>query len=313
MWGLPHITPPVAGWAAAGGGGPKAPYLIIGRYSISHRAAMPLLHQRLSDVATTGRVKVYPDGSREYLACTERIFRAGGWEDEKPKRRGKARTVAADPARSIRRAKARLRDIALCNPMAYFVTFTLDQEKINRYDMVQITRHLNAWLSNQVQRRGLKYVLVPELHRDGAVHFHGFINAALEVVDSGTISMGGKPKRPRSGRQREQWLAGGGHVVYNLPGWPWGFTTAIPVYGDYSSAVSYVCKYIGKSMGGKTPEKIGGRWYYSGGDLAGPEILYQDIEWRDLAAVPGAYQFEVPEMGAAFVLYRAAPDFLFSC
>ena len=77
-------------------------------------------------------------------------------------------------------------------------------------------------------------------------------------MDSGTIRVpwAKKPRKPRSKAEREEWLAAGGRVVYNLPGWTLGYTTAMELYGEYPAAVAYVCKYIGK--GG---EKPGGRWY----------------------------------------------------
>lgn len=267
-------------------------------------------------VTYTGRVKLYPDGSKELMACSKPIFRTPGWEsrDAAPK---KGRRVVegdspGDLRRAVRRARAQVRDLAFCNPMAYFVTLTLDKSKVDRYDMAAITKKLNAWLSNQVQRKGLKYILVPERHKDGAIHFHGFFNAALDVVDSGTLTQGGgKPRKPRSAAQRAAWLAQGWHVVYNLPAWSLGFTTAIQLYGDYDSAVGYVCKYIGKDMEPGTqadaPQpsaKIGGRWYYSGGDLARPDTQLADLDWRVLAQQPGAYSFQVPEAGALFVILR---------
>lgn len=265
-----------------------------------------------AEVTYTGRVKHYPDGGMEIMVCSKPIFRMGGWEErtEKGRRRKAGEPGCSGAARSVRRAKAAVRDIALCNPMAYFVTLTLDGSKIDRHDMQPITRKLNAWLSNQVQRRGLKYILVPERHKDGAVHFHGFFNDALPVTDSGTVVPpgGGKPRRPRSKAQRAEWLAAGGRVVYNLPGWSLGFTTAMELYGDYSTAVSYVCKYIGKDMDTEgSPEKIGGRWYYSGGDLAGPEVEYVNIDWWDIVEEDGVYQFTVEEAGAAFAILRKGP------
>lgn len=244
------------------------------------------------------------------MACTKPIFRMGGWEErnaKKGRRRKAGEPSCSDAVRSCRRAKAAVRDIAMCNPMSYFVTLTLDGDKVDRHDMPSITRKLNSWLSNQVQRRGLKYVLVPERHKDGAVHFHGFFNDALPVTDSGTVVPpgGGKPRRPRSKAQRAEWLSAGGRVVYNLPGWTLGFTTAMELYGEYSRAVSYVCKYIGKDMREQgSAEKVGGRWYYSGGELASPEVEYADIEWRDLISEKGAYSFTVEEAGCAFAILR---------
>lgn len=280
-------------------------------------------HGTFGQVTFTGRTKIYPDGSREIMACSKPIFRAAGWEERGKERNGhKARRDVVqgegggDLARAVRRARSQVRDIALCNPMSYFVTLTLDKEKVDRYDVAAVTRKLNAWLSNQVQRKGLCYVLVPERHKDGAVHFHGFFNDALGTVDSGTIIPpgGGKPRKPRSKAQRADWLSKGGHIVYNIPGWSLGFTTAIELYGAYDSAVGYVCKYIGKDMNAAAQSglehagKVGGRWYYSGGDLRRPDLVYADLDWRELAAQPGAYTITAPDAGCVFVKLREGRD-----
>lgn len=254
-----------------------------------------------NQIAHTGRIKTYPNGSREVLVCSKAIFQEAGWEARKPRVRDPPGKGEGDPKRAMRRARAQVRDLALCNPFTHFVTLTLDSAQVDRYDMSAITRRLNAWLSNQVQRRGLKYVLVPERHKDGAIHFHGFFNDALERSDSGTVIPpgGGKPRKPRSNAQRADWLAHGGRVVWNLPGWSLGFTTALELVGEYPKAVSYVCKYIGKQG-----DKPGGRWYYSGGDLARPEVELADLDWREAARLPGAYTFPVEEAGALFVMVR---------
>lgn len=267
-----------------------------------------MLGGSFGNVTFTGRIKRFPDGSREFMACSSPIFRADGWEERDPSPRRKRREGGGgDLGRAMRRARAQVRDLALSNPFSHFVTLTLDGERVDRYDMGAITRRLNAWLSNQVQRRGLKYVLVPERHKDGAIHFHGFFNDALERADSGTlIPPGGKrPRRPRSAAQRAAWVAQGGRVVWNLPGWSLGFTTALELVGEYPRAVSYVCKYIGKQG-----DKPGGRWYYSGGDLARPEVELAPLDWRDLAEQPGARVFEVPEARAVFAVWWERPEIL---
>ena len=164
----------------------------------------------------------------------------------------------ANRERSQRRARVAVHDLGLCNDWAFFVTLTLDPRRIDRYDPVEVLRHLNHWLDNHVRRDGLAYVLVPEHHRDGAIHFHGFFNDALPAVDSGH-----KDK--------------GGHCVYNLPSWGWGFSTAIRLYGDRRAAVGYCCKYVAKQR-----EKIGGRWYYSGGKLRRPDVTWTDADYEQL-------------------------------
>lgn len=278
------------------------------------------------------RIKEYPQGFVEILTASRPVFvepgyeRVDKWAAAPRQRRDRPRAAAggeqggeaAKPAdevkraenvkRAVRRAKQNLRDLALCNDMRYFVTLTLDQAVVDRYDMKEITRRLNAWCSNQVQRCGLAYVLVPERHKDGAVHFHGFVNDAVEVVNSGTLSVpwDKKPRRPRDEQERAEWLAKGGKVVYNLPAWPLGFTTAIELYGDPVAAVNYCCKYVGKQQGHDSdhaalPEKIGGRWFYHGGCRNRPEVRFADVDFDEVALHDSAFAWEVPAAGAIFI------------
>lgn len=259
------------------------------------------------------QVKRFPDGSAVVKCFSRAIIRESGLEaaggpgdDLRPEgaeAKEAHKTPAADSlARSKRRARNAVFDLAMATDFEYFVTLTVDPNKLDRYDHEEVFRHLHDWLDNHVRRDGLAYVLVPELHKDGAIHFHALFNDALAVVDSGTVSMpgGGKPRRPRSKAQRAAWLANGGHPVYNLPAWGWGFTTAIRLYGERSAAVGYVVKYITKSEG-----KIGGRWYYSGGQLRRPRIGYADLDYDAVAAFMPQSVYSVPElgvMGCSFML-----------
>ena len=172
-----------------------------------------------------------------------------------------------------------MRRLALANQFRWLVTLTLDPKKIDRYDAGEVVKKLSQWCSNQVKRKGLRYILVPERHKDGALHFHGFFNDAVEAVASGHRSKSGQP-------------------IYNLPGWDLGFTAAIEVYGNYPAAVAYVCKYIGKDG-----EKPAGRWYYSGGDLREPDVTYAEISPGELRAEFGekAYLFYPPGKQIAVV------------
>lgn len=253
------------------------------------------------------RVKHYPDGSTEILCASRQIFRVPGYESrkevsEKTDTSISPENAADNLARAQRRARTAVRDLALCNPMAYFVTLTFDAAKVDRYDIKAIMRKVNSWLNNQVKRRDLAYILVPELHKDGAVHMHGLFTDAVPLADSGTMVPpgGGKPRRPRSAAQRAAWAADGGQAVYNLPGWPYGFSTAIRLHGDYRAAVGYVCKYIAKERA-----KVGGRWYYHGGQLRLPDVEYIDANVEDVAAAKGAATFQTDTLGGVtFAIWR---------
>jgi hypothetical protein len=142
---------------------------------------------------------------------------------------------------------------------------------------------------------------VPERHKDGALHFHGLINDALRVEDSGTIipASGGRPVRPPSDEAMEQMLKDGGKLVYNLPQWGYGFTTAIRLYGDYSGAINYTLKYIGKDLDPArgVPQKIGGRWFYSGGPLQEPELHLLDLDFLQASEEYEGADFTVEATG----------------
>lgn len=249
-----------------------------------------------SDIGGNAIVYTYPNGDFDIVCAAEKIFLPPGWEKsedfshpgsaagcgaEKALRQKGVKSEGDDMLRSMRRARAKLRRLALSNEFTHFVTLTLDKDKVDRYDPKAIMQKVNRCLDNLVRRHGLKYILVPEQHKDGAYHFHGFIAGDLRLEDSGTIDLPWeeKPKRPRDDQERADWLSRGGHVVYNWPQWPLGFTTALQLYGTYSAAVAYVCKYIGKQHG----QRPMGRWYYSGGDLMEPQKDYSVMDYRQLA------------------------------
>lgn len=224
-------------------------------------------------------VYTYPCGNVDIICASDRSFVGSGWEEvgAKPPQRAKRakgkKSEGDDRLRSMRRARSNLRRLALANDFDVFVTLTLDPAKVDRYDSAAVTKVLNRWCDNMVRRHGLRYILVPEQHKDGAFHFHGFFaGAGLRLEDSGV-----------------EW---DGQTVYNLPQWGYGFTTAQKLYGTYSAAVGYCCKYIGKQDGVRPM----GRWYYSGGALAEPEKTYAVLEYRELQERyrKEAVEFEIP-------------------
>jgi len=274
----------------------------------------PLLPDRREgnqSITHYAKIYHYPCGVFDVIASSSPDFKEGGWEpaDEwasssKPKSEPKQDRKSSDPSgedleRSMRRARAKVRRLALANEFRWFVTLTLDPQKIDSHDGAAVVKALNAWCSNAVQRKGLRYILVPERHKKGGIHFHGFFSDSLDAVDSGTIKPpgGGKPRRPRGKAQRDEWLRNGGQVVYNLPGWSLGFTTAMELYGEYPAAVAYVCKYIGKDG-----EKPAGRWYYSGGDLREPDVTFAELSTDDVLSTYGSKAFQFSPPGRLMVI-----------
>lgn len=80
---------------------------------------------------------------------------------------------------SLCRSRNKVLELAYCNSWEWFITITFDKQKVtDRYNVQQTMQALRKWLNNYKSRKApeLKYLLIPELHKDGAVHVHGLIN-----------------------------------------------------------------------------------------------------------------------------------------
>ena len=223
----------------------------------------------------SGRIKLYPTAAggediAQIMICDKQIFNPHGFEiqrkplsvltDNEQKAEPNADNSAANFERSCRRAKARLYDIVMCtHSFKYFVTLTISPDTADRTDYKAIICKMNNWLDNNVRRRGLSYALVPEFHADGeSIHFHGFFNDALELIDS--------TKRTKDGK-----------IIFNIPAFKMGFNTAIEITGEYIAACRYILKYVGKSG-----TRVGSRFYLSGGELGSPSYQYFNGELDEL-------------------------------
>jgi len=78
---------------------------------------------------------------------------------------------------NIRRARRRISELVKANPWEWFFTFTVNDKNFNRYDLEGIYKALSQFFRNYSRDHELKikYLIVPETHKDGAWHFHGFL------------------------------------------------------------------------------------------------------------------------------------------
>lgn len=209
-----------------------------------------------------GRVKISPNGAvLETLYTSRPVFNWGGFEPLEIKTQLSASKYGEANEQSRRRAYKKIYDYAICNEDVFdlFVTMTLDKQVVDRYDIQKVYPKLKSFLTNRVQRKGLAYILVPELHKDGAIHFHGLLNSsAVDLKDSGKKYW--KRNAPARGQR-----------IYNVTDWKLGFTTAVKLKGDYENVCKYITKYVLKQSDGGM---IGGRYYYHGGQLKEPRYKY---------------------------------------
>ena len=145
---------------------------------------------------------------------------------------------------SIGRTVNQIYAIVRSNVWEYFVTLTIDPKKLDNTDYIMIVQKLNYWANNLKKRYApdLKYVFVPELHKDKRKwHFHGlFSNVGnIPFVFSGKTCVGkfvyDYAKKPFATK------------IYNLPLWKYGFSTATRVR-DSKKASSYITKYLTKDL-----------------------------------------------------------------
>ena len=118
-------------------------------------------------------IKRYTDD--KYKLTVHNVLRRRGYEYESDKL-PKLRNVNNDKLlNNIARARNTVFEYALCNDWQYFATLTLDGRKYNRYDLKKYIKDLGSFLYNINKRRDIKvkYLLIPEQHKDGAWHLHG--------------------------------------------------------------------------------------------------------------------------------------------
>lgn len=226
-------------------------------------------------IYTNARFKVYPHSLVKQVATAAIFPLVPGEPRPRPyavSPPGQAKDRARSLEMSQQRAKARVRDMALCNSFEYFLTWTIDPNLLNRYDPKAIYRKLRTFLGNAVRRKGFSYLIVPEYHKKKpgedkpAIHLHGLCSLGKVKIERAI----GKRGRPLTD--------GEGRPIFNMLDWKYGFSTCVPLDGAYERAANYVTKYITKGDSGK----IFGKWYLHSRDLIrGPRIVPLDPERYD--------------------------------
>ena len=129
--------------------------------------------------------------------------------------------------RSLRRTKQTIYELARANDWDFFSTFTL--KDAYRYDYFASCKKLRTWLNNFKKRscEDLLYIVVPEFHKDGAIHFHALIQSK-KIAD--LLS--------------RRWCD---NKKFYLPNYTLGISEFEKVRDRYRVS-NYICKYITKEM-----------------------------------------------------------------
>ncbi|WP_113673778.1 hypothetical protein [Vallitalea guaymasensis] len=175
---------------------------------------------------------------------------------------------------SLNRTVNKIYEYARSNDWEYFVTLTFNTN-IDRYDYSECSNCMMKFLNaTKKSNPDMKYIVVPELHKDGAYHFHGIFSNIpnVKMIDSGIYSFGKytwkKEKIPEK-------LLKECRLIYNMGRYNYGYSD-IQVVEDSKKTANYICKYITKELVVATKNK---RRYWTSRNLNKPmvtEMLLQN-------------------------------------
>lgn len=167
---------------------------------------------------------------------------------------------------SISRTKRVVLELALCNPWDYFVTLTIAPDH-DRDHLKAIFPVILQWLRDQRKKgQQLDYLLIPERHKNGSWHFHGFLSG---VRESDLESFRAIRKR---GNELPPKLVKGNYLNWTPYSQKFGFCSLGNIRDPVACAF-YITKYITKDNT-MLVDKVGLHKYSASRPLLRPEKRY---------------------------------------
>lgn len=132
--------------------------------------------------------------------------------------------------------KRRIKEYALTNSFQWFATLTINPSKINSHDYDKAKTTLLKWCRLLRDRYGkFNYLIIPELHKSGAVHFHAlFSDIPADFIEA---------RHPKTDKP----IIRNNRQVYTLNDWKYGFSECENVDSPERTA-SYITKYMTKDL-----------------------------------------------------------------
>lgn len=158
-------------------------------------------------------------------------------------------------------SRNRLVELIKANPdFCYFFTGTFDPKKWNSKNFQEIYKPLRRFLQN----KGIKYILVAELHQSGSIHFHGVFNKTVEPYLENFDLSKKLPKRIRDGILKEN------RELFDFPTYAKRFGwVSIEKIRNLDAVACYVSKYISKSFEDEK-NRISYRRFFASKNLSRP-------------------------------------------
>ncbi len=172
---------------------------------------------------------------------------------------------------NLSRSRTAVFELAFCNPWEWFVTLTLDKQKYDRKDLQKYAKDLAQFIRNyrRLHQADVKYLLIPERHKDGSWHMHGFfMGLPVEHLHAFQLS----EHLPYRVRERlEQ-----GKQVYTWEAYArkFGFSNIEAIENPEASS-KYITKYVTKEAL-TTITALNAHIYYVSQGLKRSEVIKRD-------------------------------------
>ncbi|GEK92228.1 rolling circle replication-associated protein [Alkalibacterium kapii] len=189
-----------------------------------------------------GKTFSYPDGSGYVMIYKQAHSTYDSGPEKKKKERDDLFELSEEErdeenaGRSARRSKKAVRDYVACNTFTHFVTLTFRDEQSGKDDYR--LKVLTNWLRYMKKKHGkFNYVVIPERHKDGRLHFHGAVDLTEFELEKAYNKETGKPIIRHGNHVRDiiEWQKNNG----------WG---SAEIIRDQKKTANYMTKYITKDF-----------------------------------------------------------------
>ena len=164
------------------------------------------------------------------------------------------------------RAKKIIREYSFNNNWDYFITLTISPKNYDRYkDKEKIVKRILKYFDNYRQNvdSSFRYLIVPELHEDGAVHFHGYVMMNKNEV----------LKFQYYDKKKFRAVYSHNYLLKNF-----GRAQFVHIKTHTVASANYITKYLIKDS-----KRIFNRFYYASKGLKRDEVIYSGFGLGPLA------------------------------
>lgn len=171
-------------------------------------------------------------------------------------------------AESLSRVKRVIYELSFCNSWEWFFTGTLNPDKNNVFDLNEFHKKLTKFISNFnfFHNTRIKFLFIPEKHKSGAWHVHGFLMGLDEkYLTEFTLDdfiPYGLLKKIKKGEKIYHWKSYEKHF---------GFCDLEKIR-NHEAIAKYMTKYVTKDLQNGV-NKLGAHCYYCSRGLRRKEIV----------------------------------------